>query len=80
MRIFPEKQRGKVEERKAEGWGCSASAVSGDRYSADLSQARRRAMRASAHSNALENSLTLSSVALHLPIVASQLVPEQRLL
>lgn len=67
-------------EQKAEGWGCGAGEVSGDRYSADLSQARWRGMRTSAHSNALENSLTLSSVALHLPIEASQLVPEQRVL
>lgn len=70
-----------MEERKAKGGGfCGAIEVSGDRCSADLSWGRQRATRASVPSNVLESSLTLRSVALHLPIVASRLVPEQRLL
>lgn len=59
---------------------CGAIEVSGDKCSADLSRGRQKAARASIPSNALENSLTLRSVALHLPIVASPYVPEQRLL
>lgn len=40
-----------------------------------LSRSRQRATRASVPLNVLENSLTLRSVALHLPIVASQARP-----
>lgn len=63
------------EGRKFNVGVCSAIEVSGDKYSADLSQGRQRATRASVPLNVLENSLTLWSVALHLPIVASRARP-----
>lgn len=54
---------------------CGAIEVSGDQYLVGLSIGRQRATRASVPSNVEENSLTLRSVALQLPIVASRARP-----
>ncbi len=69
-RLFPDYRREKLRAGKPRGV-CGAIEVSGDEHSADLSRGRQRATRPSVPLNVLENSLTLRSVALHLPIVAS---------